>query len=340
MRNLYIILSVILAGLFTMTSCHREEIPCDDSLVKDGMPIEFSSISVAIDTKTTTDGSTEGETESTTPTAPIDNFKVWASLTSNNTTQYEIFGQEGTEVSKSINGQTLSWAYSPLRYWRPGNYKFYAVSPVSHATGKLTENGLNLTFANGWDLRSNQEDLLLATSTTSNEVVSLQFDHLLSKITFSAKNVSDTQIIITSLKIKGNHKVATTMSYEAENPWGWKSDDTSVQQELPLNTSTESTGILTQTESFTQLTQDDGILVFPESCALEVELTINHSATSQGGYTKTTTIENTGWLKGKHYHYNIKVSPEYIKIGQVTVTPWNTKDVDGNDLVVDGEIEF
>ena len=332
MKNLYIILSVILTGLFTMTSCHREEIPCDDLSVKDGKPIEFSSISVTIDTKTTTDGSTEGETESTTPTAPIEDFKVWASLTSNNTTQYGIFGEEGTDVSKSINGPMLSWVYSPLRYWRPGDYKFYAVSPASHAAGQLTGNGLNLTFQD-WDLSANQVDLLLATSTTSNDVVSLQFDHLLSKLTFSAKNVSDTQTMITSLKIKGNHKVATTMSYEAENPWGWKSDDTAVQQEL-LKTSTELIG------TYTALTEDDGVLVFPESCALEVELTINHSGTSQGGYTKTTTIENTGWLKGKHYHYKINVSPEYIEIGQVTVTPWKTTDADGNDLVVDGEIEF
>ena len=68
MKNLYIILSVILAGLFTMTSCHREEIPCDDSLVKDGKPIEFSRVSVTIDTKT--------ETEPAAPSAPINDFKV------------------------------------------------------------------------------------------------------------------------------------------------------------------------------------------------------------------------------------------------------------------------
>lgn len=335
MKNLYIILSVILTGLFTMASCHREEIPCDDLSVKDGKPIEFSSISVTIDTKTTTEGSTEGETESTTPTAPIEDFKVWASLTSNNTTQYGIFGEEGTDVSKSINGPMLSWVYSPLRYWRPGDYKFYAVSPASHAAGQLTGNGLNLTFQD-WDLSANQVDLLLATSTTSNDVVSLQFDHLLSKISFSAKNISEIPITITSVKISGNHKVATSMSYPAQNPWGWNSDDTSVQQTLPLKETPR--GSITLTNSYIPLTQDSGVLVFPESCNLEVELTINHGISP--GYTKTKTILNTGWQAGKHYQYNIKVSPEYIEIGQVTVTPWNTKDGTGNDLVVDGEIEF
>jgi hypothetical protein len=328
MRNLYIILSVIIAALSAMTSCHREEIPCDDSSVKDGMPIEFSRVSVTIDTKT--------ETEPAAPSAPINDFKVWASLTSNNNTQYGIFGEIGTIVSKSINGQSLSWLYSPLRYWRPGSYKFYAVSPVSHADGGLSSTGLNLTFENGWNLSTDPVDLLLATSDVSNDVVSLEFDHLLSKISFSAKNISETPITITSVKISGNHKVATSMSYLTQNTWGWESDDTSDQQTLSLRETP--TGSITLTNSYIPLTQDSGVLVFPESCDLEVELTINHGISP--GYTKTKTILNTGWQAGKHYQYNIKVSPEYIEIGQVTVTPWNTKDGTGNDLVVDGEIEF
>lgn len=335
MRNLYIILSVILVSLFTMTSCHREEIPCDDSLVKDGKPIEFSSISVTIDTKTTTEGSTEGETESTTPTAPIEDFKVWASLTSNNTTQYGIFGEEGTDVSKSINGPMLSWVYSPLRYWRPGDYKFYAVSPASHAAGQLTGNGLNLTFQD-WDLSANQVDLLLATSTTSNDVVSLQFDHLLSKISFSAKNVSQKPTIITSVKIKGNHTKASTMTYKTDLSWNLSSGSNSNIQNLPLKAETS---ITATTDSYTQLTQDNGILVFPENCNLLVELTIKQDANSQG-YTKSATIPTTNWVAGNHYEYKINIGPDNITFSDISVVTWQKKDNDGNDYIVDDEIEF
>lgn len=335
MRNLYIILSVIIAALSAMTSCHREEIPCDDSSVKDGMPIEFSSVSVTIDTKTETEGSTEDETESSTSTIPINNFRVWASLTVNNQTQYGIFGDTGTSVSKSINGQTLSWVYSPLRYWRPGDYKFYAVSPASHAAGQLTGNGLNLTFQD-WDLSANQVDLLLATSTTSNDVVSLQFNHLLSKISFSAKNVSQKPTIITSVKIKGNHTKASTMTYKTDLSWNLSSGSNSNIQNLPLKTETS---ITATTDSYTQLTQDNGILVFPENCNLLVELTIKQDANSQG-YTKNATIPTTNWVAGNHYEYKINIGPDNIAFSDISVVTWQKKDNDGNDYIVDDEIEF
>lgn len=329
-------IAVALFGLLLIVvSCQREDIPKADS---ENMPIEFSGVTAWLDTKA--DG------ESTTSVLPSGNFKVWA----HNSSNYSVFGTSGTVVSTSDAGST--WTYSPVRYWKPGTYNFYAVSPDNKATGTLSEEGLKLSFEGGWDLASEQTptDLLLATQTVDGSTqvnkdggpgkVSLTFNHMLSQISFSARNADQTdgvELAVTGVKIYGNSSAALELTGTVGTNGGfntaWRLDNTAkTTQALPFeNHSVSPAKTLTKDKTVSQETTTysyTGILprtlVFPETCNLTVEVTFNQmkdGITSPA--TKSATINGASWQPGYNYDYKLTVTADAIKIdSDPDVTLW------------------
>lgn len=307
------ILSFLFVGTLVLVSCHRDEIPGTYIPVEGGRPIEFSSVYATVNTKTET-----GEAS-----ALPANFKVWASRTKENfDPNYNVFGDAGTIVTNNGTSDSPKWTYSPVRYWQSGDYNFVAITPINLASGKLTENGLELSFGtNGWDLSTNQTDLLLARSNASNQIVSLAFSHILSKISFSARNSKTMTTEITSLKISGYHNVASSMLYADRNAVWQFNDYATTTKEVLSSTS------LNLSSTLTKITSD--ILVFPENCEVNIEVTVRHGQNASF-YKKTAKIEATDWLPGKQYDYIINISPESIHVTSTQVKDW-VSDINGNN---------
>ena len=341
MKNIHIILSILLGAMIGLTSCHREDIPYNDIPEESAIPISFSTIHASLDTKAD-DG------EATTPA--ISAFHVWASRkygsSSNQSTNNLVFGQYGDDVTYSNN----AWVYSPVRYWQTGSYNFIAASHTTEITtsftGSLTtDNDLVLNFDSpGWNLSSTPADLILATATATGDTqlsnptnVQFSFDHQLSKVKFSAKNVDtrDASISVTGVTVKGNHHNATRMTYTMSSTpsrsWSF-ADNGNVTQTLPLQVEGENTAILLNKTTPVGLTTD--VLMFSENCDLEVtvnfDVTINGKTASES---KSATILSTAWQGGKIYEYQINLTSDNITFVVHTVTDWvKVGSVTDNDI--------
>ena len=332
MKNIYHILSILLGYMITLASCQSEKLSGTDNFEENVFPIEFAGIKAEVDTKTTTSTIPESFT----------GFKVWASRTVSDAAQpnYNVFGTTGTDVEKSGSGTSLSWIYTPVRYWQTGTYNFHAIWPTSIAStpiaGSLGSSGLSLSFGNGgWDLSANQIDLMSATTQVTNTTgtpgqVVLTFNHMLSKISFSARNASveDTDIIITGVKIYGNSKKATRYSST------WLHNNSTSTKDSPYLNHTLSSAVTlpkpVEGEDLEYASISPEFLVFPgELCTLMIEVSMKHTANSTA-YTKTASLSLTYdddydyvWEAGKQYDYKVNVTPEYIRFDEVKVTLWD-----------------
>lgn len=304
------------------------------------MPIEFSRVQTWVDTKTS--NLPESFTQ----------FKVWASRTSEELDQpdYRVFG-DGTEVEKEIVDELVTWKYSPVRYWQPGEYNFYAVSPAAISEsipihGNLDSSDLSLYFGefdgekySGWDLSSNQVDLLEASKTgvttrlnSTNTPVDLTFEHMLSKISFSLANKSrDYDIIIYAIKIYGNTKIATEFSEgafildsktDSDNSFLNNDDMYIYMSRIPQGGQV----------AFSEIVSAER-LVFPEECEITVELTISLDADASG-YTKSSASTPVKWEAGKHYHYQIKIAPDNVSFSEPLVVDWNNGGAADSDNII------
>ena len=325
MKNIYSILSLLLGAMIALASCNSEEIPGALQPEEGDMPIEFSGINASVDTKTGADG--------------VNGFRVWASRTNNNASVYNIFATDGTEVTKTTSGNSVSWAYSPIRYWQPGTYNFYATSPTAISTttpitGELSSTGLAIHFGEevegtytGWDLSAIQTDFMFAKTQDvtgrfngTNTPVSLAFDHMLSKISFSAKNTDaddDVSIIVTGIKISGCHTKSLGASFGQSISYQFP-DQASGHHSIAVNQSS------LNKDGYQNL--GSSVLVFPQTCTnLVIELTFIdvYSGITTTGNTTSASI-SIDWEPGKQYHYNINVSFEKISIGTITVKDWAT----------------
>lgn len=324
MRNLLNILSILLGVMVSITSCHREDAPYDDTVQdENGSPISFSHINASLETRA------DEATGTTTP--PIESFKVWASRTygsgNSEQTNYSIFRGDVVDY----DSDNSSWEYSPVRYWQSGTYDFIAVSQYPDGTaGTLSADGLSLTFGtNGWDLTASPQDLLLAAAPdvsgdarfnkTAPSAVDLAFNHQLALVKFSAMNVEtdeEVSITVTDIEISGHNTVATKLEPNKNPVWTFTQATAGGQSLSP------ETGTSISTEGYTEIPAD--ILVFPQTCeSLFLELTFNdtHNGVTTIGNIKTATI-STAWETGKQYEYKINVGFDAIRIGAITVTDW------------------
>lgn len=330
----YNIAVALLGLLLIVVSCHREDIPQN---ALENTSIEFSGITAWLDTK--------AEAGANTSALPSDNFKVWAQNGSN----YDVFGTNGTKVSTSDAGTT--WTYSPVRYWKTGTYNFYAVSPVDMVTGTLSastsENGpvnvLALSFES-WDLSAedSQTDFLFATEsidgngqinkTNGPDKVQLTFDHMLSKISFSARNASaidGVDFTVTSIKVYGISKVSQSVLITNATTATWSLTDLSTKDNA-FKTVTHTSPVTLTKETFVE----DGVttnkytslcspfMVFPETSSLLVEVTYNQTYNGiTSADTKTATI-NVSRAAGYEYDFKLRLTEDAIYIDEPSVKQW------------------
>jgi hypothetical protein len=258
-----------------------------------------------------------------------------------------VFGTNGTVVSTSDGGTT--WTYSPVRYWKTGIYNFYAVSPADKATGTLSESGLSLSFDDGWDLSKMQTDLLIAKQAVDDgsNKVSLTFDHMLSQISFSARNAAvngDVELSVTSVKVYGLYKTATGVTINSAGATEWSLQykstienpfKTDSQAKVLTNETTDRDG----TKEYKYTNVCPSFMVFPETSEFVVEVTYNQvfgNTTTQA--VKSATI-STRTDAGYEYDFKLKITEDAISIdGEPGVVPWVSKDDDDNDLVIDDTI--
>ena len=183
MRKLFVAVLAI-AGL---VACNREE----TVLKQNGAPITFDSF---------VENATRANDPSTT-TANIEEFFVWSYM---NAPDGVVFDDE--KVWKANGG----WTYTETQYWLPGqNYYFAAIAgdrsndQIVLAQELMDADGLGYaTFTNV----DGTNDFLYTTAerttadviTAAPEAVSLQFDHLLSKVKFTFQNgfVNDNNTIV------------------------------------------------------------------------------------------------------------------------------------------------
>lgn len=297
--------------LLILVSCHREELPDSNITSESGYPIEFSGMEGRLDSKA--DGDLPSD---------FTGFHVWAK----NGTNSNVFGANGTAVTTSDGGAT--WTYSPVRYWQAGTYDFYAVAPQGVATGALADGALALTFGTEGLSLSSQTDIMLATASNITgrfntdekpEAVDLEFNHMMSKIGFAVKDADNDNVTIkvTSIFISGNHKTAST--YSTTGGWSWMSDDRTIGQTLPL---ANSAGVTIGTADYTTITPSAGIMVFPETCTLEVN--VNYSATmgASSAVINGSVSIPVNLLSGQSYVYKLLISSTDITISS-SIQPWD-----------------
>lgn len=327
MKNIFSISSVLVGVMILFVSCLQDEISGNNIPDECVVPIEFSALSGSLEVKSY-------DLATTVSYIQDNGFKVWASSKVGNLTSNEVFSNKGTDVA--YKRENTSWTYSPVRYWQPGEYTFMAVSPSSIMTeGELSYDGLTLSFSDGWNLSENQKDILLAVTSgisgeshlntaTVPESVPLDFKHQLSLIKFQAKNVDSKEVavVVTGIRISGNHKTTTAMSYQlSDSSVDWTlSGETSGYQSLALPES--STSISIPKDAYSDITSE--ILVFPEKCEeliVEVTFTDTHNGATSVANVKSATIK-TEWKAGKQYIYKINISFDTISFDVPTVIDW------------------
>ena len=175
------ILFVALAAV-GMTACVQNE----ELAVSNSNAIKFDNVYVDNATKAAIDGSY------TAAKGNLDHFNVWATI-ENGSGETNIF--EGELVEN--NGGVWSYDASHTQYWIPGNnYKFVG---VVDGTVEVTDDARKLPVTIATQLEE-QKDVLYATHSrtyTASDIVSpvhFNFEHLLSKVKFTVKNVVSTSL--------------------------------------------------------------------------------------------------------------------------------------------------
>ena len=280
-----------------------------------------------------------------------DGFIVWATCNkpeANSSTEV-VFGQAGTEV------YAPSWTYSPDRYWQKGTYSFAAILPASafnatHATPSETQvapygtqgtNSLTLECGDGYNLATNQDDIMVAFADVDNsestmgtvvngqtKKVSLTFKHQLALVKINGVNLETrTDIRIDEITLYGN-----SASTDGNMVFNYNPADGKITADYDL-----ATPKTTQDKVFRTMSGNDDewvlpannekslvddLIVFPESCTFNIVVKYTDLyGNSEIQYTKTGSLSAT-WEVGKMYTYTFSIDLDNIIFSTPTVAPW------------------
>lgn len=252
-------------------------------------------------------------------------FNVWAYRNSEAT-----YYMNGILVT-SADGNT--WEYDEPLNWPGGNVSFYAYAPAGSAEEVVTTSGIpQLTYIVPTD-PTQQKDLLIATPLTeSNGTVALQFNHALSKISFSALMASEDDSRETFVKkIQLSHIYNKGTIAMDEEEWAVDEEDTAYTVEIGKGLENIKLGATTQNIS----DKDNLLFLMPqeinrttgEQVQMSVTLLINGGETT---YTAPV-FSPDKWEPGKSYNYQISVDHGSIKVIEIgtgsnlSLTDWDAK---------------
>lgn len=272
------------------------------------------------------------------------------------TTTYTIFNGVGV----TYNG--VSWEYTGTQYWdQTMNYNFYAVSPqadINDNSPYSIDNGL-ITIVNA---NHNTDYLLVRKPKTVagslKSPVQLDFNHIMSKISFKLKAGVGEIIQVTSLSMSGYHNGTGEFQQDADfeastrthTEWTLNNanndgntnnfvtnEDVLILDGTTTNVSASSVlkssfimmpqqiakNTLTFTISYNILTEDNsGTISFNEK-----KYKIKETFENQTG--KLTTEQN--WNTDTHTTYTIVVTPDAIEFGDPTIDEWSEIEDRGNE---------
>ena len=280
-----------------------------------------------------------------------DGFVVWGVCIDPDDETSDIFGDNGTEVTRGVN----SWEYSPTKYWHEGLSKFAAIRPslsytMSAVPYESTDAGLKLTVTfpdGGFDLKPDNEgdqaDLMVAYAEevydgeSRPSAVTMDFEHQLALVNIQIKGDGTADFTINDLSIFGNSSKAESAEF---------SSSISESGVLTIVPTWDFVGVSTQSEPFYSSSEDLGLktsavtyvsdlLVFPEQTTITVAG--SYTEIKGGYYTRTEQFAknvSVNWQPNMRYTYVLTLTSYGIVFSEPKVEAWQ------NGGAADGSIEM
>ena len=213
----------------------------------------------------------------------------------------KIFNNQKVTYNKSAN----TWEYSPVKYWeKSSTYDFYAIYPYSTTSGVLNYTFTDNKFAiNGFsveDDKNDQVDIMIAKQIKNHpsyHVVNLEFNHVLSNVSFLFKTADDfspigiSQVDVLSFKVTNLYRTGTfTQDGWADNAYDGKWTDQTAKYDLQgMDDPNGVTFTPDQPEAPATTTQQTAVdlytdlLLLPQSFADDAQIEIKYKITYDDG---------------------------------------------------------
>ncbi|MBO7235957.1 MAG: fimbrillin family protein [Alistipes sp.] len=306
----FLVSVLAIAGL---VACNNEQ-----TIVQQGpAPMEFAGAFV--------ENATRANDPSITTTS-LKKFKVWAFVSNES-------GTVLTDETVSKNGDV--WTYDNKQYWTPNNtFYFAAVAPVDgqHWTYKQNvsdqgeDNTIEFTNVDGTEdlLYAYKEVTTPATVDQSMEAVSLQFNHLLSKVRFSFTNGFTTDnvfVAVEDVKMVAHKKGI----YAVDGTW---TPDGTETVELTFGDATDGTtvdkgGVAALAFGQSANAADERFSIpADENYSYTVTFTIKHynGDVLVKTYNKESTVSGIALEAGKAYNFAAVITPENLDLESIEFT--------------------
>ena len=324
------ILFVALAAV-GLTACVQNE---ELAVSHDGKAISFDNVYVENATKAAIDGSY------TAAKGNLDHFNVWATI-GNNGESTNIF--ENLAVTK--NGSAWTYDAALTQYWIPGNH--YEFVGVVDGNVTVTADACKMPVSIATNL-SEQKDVLYATAErtyNNGDVVTpvhLQFEHLLAKAKFTAKNAisagsNGLEYVVKSIKITNADDAAVyTIANEA-----WVASSTyEADFGVVTNTSAESGATADRLGYGASAESNWEHLILPQE-GKELHIVVDYElwkdAVRVGNYAGTEMVATLDIVAGKAYNFVLSLgNPGEPITFTADVTDW----VEENAVIVASADEF
>ncbi|MEG1635185.1 MAG: fimbrillin family protein [Rikenellaceae bacterium] len=232
---------------------------------------------------------------------PIDNSTLpnFGVLASHNATAWTSASTPNYIYNSKVMrvGATNVWVCDPLQYWPPsGKLSFFAYSPyyatgssVVQLSGSATGGIPTLTYQTP-EAVAEQPDLLFAAPAYDRELatgqVSMNFSHILSSITFSAKLGDALSSGISNMVVRGvsvsGLKTKATYTHGATTPWSFATTQTPQTYAVSVDGGQLDSKTLTTTAQSISKANGDIMMPIPQPIAADVIVAVRVSYTKTG----------------------------------------------------------
>lgn len=313
------IITTVIVPLTLFSGCMKNEIINDET---GAMEIQFNA-----ENKTSTRAAIGSEG------FPVGSaFSVWGFMTKDSQTA-NVF--EGNIVTK---GTDNSWTCDATRYWFSGwNYDFYAIHPSG--IGSVSNDGVvtvekfdcSTTGADAKDLMISSAPGLSYVPEDGPQPVTLNFNHLLSRIDFVGKSVGGSAIVhsvvLSGINTTANCSASFTQEGNVNATWTGPTSG-SVSSKIDG-------GVKLEQLSTTSVVED--MLIIPQTLTDAAKVTITYSTDAEQNKIAEYNLiigELNIWEAGKSYRYSFEVTGGgYIIFNKPTVNTWNS--ATGGNVIID-----
>ena len=341
---------LVLAGLVACSNTEMLQIPGDGSdwtELTGKVPIAFS----------TTLSVSDPATKTTTPLSTSSNFRVFAFYQPGVVDDDPAVDYTGTwndfatyhwtpnfMYDQAVSYSAGAWSYTPVKYW-PNNAEntitFWAYSPYYNNSSilRLYAPNTSSAYTNATSgvpdiefTADGTRDLLISDLVQDRSLrggdpatVPLVFNHALCWVDFAVKKVDDADACTIVLKGITLENICWTAVHSLQSGWGtgWNRDDRDV---YPYNVS----GVELDKDEADRITfpTSGQLLLMPQGLrGTTANVVITYTINGGSDITETVSLGSltTVWEEGKHYTYNVNISPGNIILFTATVAAWNSE---------------